>query len=159
METGENKVVCASSSDGNWVNRDLWHKKMLFLTVGCINYDCNINFYEPLKKIFSNVVNYNYHQRIKQIGKESMNAEIIKIAENQRPDYVLFHTYQDQVELQTLDVIGALGPKVIAWFSDDHWRFEDYSKILGGHVFCSVTTDKESVRKYKELGLNVIRSQ
>ncbi|HDZ69262.1 MAG TPA: hypothetical protein ENH43_02460, partial [Phycisphaerales bacterium] len=44
------------------------YKKILFLTVGCINYDCDINFYEPLKQIFSNVINYNYIERIKQIG-------------------------------------------------------------------------------------------
>jgi len=134
-------------------------QKILFLTVGCINYDCNINFYEPLKQIFSNVINYNYIEKIKQIGKESMNAEIIEVARKERPDYVLLHTYQDQVELETLDAIDAFGIKVIAWFSDDHWRFENYSKIIAKHVFCSVTTDKHSVDKYIKSGLNIIRSQ
>ncbi len=134
-------------------------RKILFLTVGCINYDCDINFYEPLKQIFSNVINYNYIEKIKQIGKESMNAEIIETVRKEKPDYVLLHTYQDQVEMKTLDTIGTLGTKVIAWFSDDHWRFEDYSRIVARHVFCSVTTDKHSVEKYAKLGLNVIKSQ
>lgn len=134
-------------------------RKILFLSVGCINYDCNINFCEPLKQIFSNVINYNYIQRTKQIGKELMNAEIIEVARKERPDYVLFHAYQNQVTLGTLDTISDLGTKVIAWFSDDHWRFENYSKTIAKHVFCSVTTAKNSVEKYVRSGLNVIKSQ
>lgn len=148
------KQVGQVDRDGN-----ITRTKILFLSVGCINYDCNINFYEPLKQIFSNVINYNYIQRMKQIGKESMNAEIIKVVRKERPDYVLLHTYQEQVDLGTLDAINALGIKIIAWFSDDQWRFENYSKIIAKHVFCSVTTDKNSVEKYMRSGLNVIKSQ
>ncbi|MGD9110564.1 MAG: hypothetical protein PVG93_06445, partial [Phycisphaerales bacterium] len=144
-------------SDGTAEGR--WSKKMLFLTVGCINYDCNVNFYEPLTHIFSKVINYNYIERIGQIGKESMNAEIIEVVKSQKPEYVFLHAYQDQVELKTLDAVNVLGSKVIVWFSDDHWRFEDYSKIVARHAFCSVTTDKYAVEKYKKLGLKVIKSQ
>jgi len=156
---GEKTDFLTDGSYDNGVDSNLWHKKILFLTVGCINYDCNINFYEPLKRVFPNVINYNYVEKIKQIGKESMNAEIVEIAREEKPDYVLFHTYQDQIELKTLDAVDALGTKVVAWFSDDHWRFEKYSQIIAKHVFCSVTTDKDSVEKYVKSGLNVIRSQ
>ena len=135
MEIGGKTNSFADEMFDNRVDGNLWCKKILFLTVGCINYDCNINFYEPLKQIFSNVTNYNYIGKIKNIGKESMNAEIIEIARKERPDYVLFHTYQDQIELTTLNTLNALGTKVVAWFSDDHWRFENYSKIIAKHVF------------------------
>jgi len=134
-------------------------KTILFLSVGRINYDCNINFYEPLKAIFKEVINYNYMQRIEILGKKAMNEEIINIVKSKKPDYVFIHTYQDQIELSTLDKINTLGAKTIAWFSDDHWRFDDYSRFLAPHVFCSITTDKYTVDKYKSLGFNVIKSQ
>jgi len=143
----------------NRIEKDLWCKKILFLTVGCINYDCDINFYEPLTHIFSKVINYNYIRKLNQLGKGLMNAEVIEIVRKEKPDYVLLHAYQDQVELKTLDTLDALGTKVIAWFSDDHWRFENYSKVMARHVFCSVTTDKHAVDKYVKSGLNVIQSQ
>jgi glycosyltransferase involved in cell wall biosynthesis/radical SAM superfamily enzyme YgiQ (UPF0313 family)/MoaA/NifB/PqqE/SkfB family radical SAM enzyme/spore maturation protein CgeB len=88
-----------------------------------------------------------------------MNAEVIDTVKAERPDYVLLHAYKDQVELKTLDALRALGTEVIAWFSDDHWRFEDYSRIIAEHVSWSITTDKYSVEKYTKSGLNVIRSQ
>ncbi len=159
MERGGQGSLFIDKLCNNKIEGELWRKKILFLTVGCINYNCDINFYEPLKQIFSHVINYNYIEKIKQIGKDSMNAEVIEIVRKEKPDYVLLHTYQDQIELKTLDAIGALGTKVIAWFSDDHWRFENYSKTVARHVFCSVTTDKHSVEKYVKSGLNVVKSQ
>ncbi len=134
-------------------------KTILFLSVGSINYDCNINFYEPLKAIFKKAINYNYMERLEILGKKAMNEEIIHIVKSKKPDYVFIHTYQDQIELSTLDKINMLGVKTIAWFSDDHWRFDDYSRFLAPHVFCSITTDKYAVDKYKSLGFNVIKSQ
>ncbi|MHC4616154.1 MAG: glycosyltransferase [Planctomycetota bacterium] len=159
MDTADRDISFPDDLGNRAAGETLWHKKLLFLTVGCINYDCDINFYEPLKQVFSNVINYNYIERINQIGKEAMNAEIIEVVRREKPDYVLLHTYQDQVELETLDTLGSLRTKVVAWFSDDHWRFEDYSRVIAGHVFCSVTTDKHSVGKYAGCRLNVIRSQ
>ena len=64
--------------------------KILYLTVGRVNYDCNINFYEPLKSLFEDVIYYNYLERIQQIGKRSMNKEIINIVKKEKPEYVFF---------------------------------------------------------------------
>jgi spore maturation protein CgeB/ubiquinone/menaquinone biosynthesis C-methylase UbiE len=133
--------------------------KILYLTVGCINYDCDINFYEPLKSLFGNVIYYNYLERIQQIGKSAMNKEIINIVEKERPEYVFSHTYQNQIKDSTLDKIGKLGSKVVAWFTDDHWRFDNYSRFVANHIFCSITTDKNAYKKYGDLNLKVIRSQ
>lgn len=133
--------------------------KILYLTVGCVNYDCNINFYEPLKLLFEDVIYYNYLDRILKIGKKQMNEEILNIVSKERPEYVFFHTYQNQVTDATLDKIAKLGSKVIAWFTDDHWRFDNYSRFVAKHVFCSITTDKKAFKKYKHLNINIIKSE
>ena len=133
--------------------------KIVFLTVGCINYDCNINFSEPLEELFDAVVNYNYMERLERLGQERMNAEVVQVVRREKPDYVLFHAYQGQITLDTLDRLAHEGAKVVAWFSDDRWRFDNYSRFVGEHVYCSVTTDKHSVPKYRDLGLKVVLSQ
>jgi len=135
------------------------NKKILILSVGCINYDCDINFYSPFKRMFSNIIHYNYVERLKQIGKIPMNEEVLEIVAKERPDYIFFITYQDQITIDTLKHIKDIGIKVIAWFSDDYWRFDGYSKNIASHIFCSITTDKDAVEKYKNLGLNTVKSQ
>ena len=134
-------------------------KKIFLLSVGCINYDCNINFYESLKQLFPGILNYDYIQRLKQIGKASMNKEVLELIAKEKPDYVFFITYQTQIDVATLDAISEQGSKIIAWFSDDYWRFDLYSKAISAHVFCSVTTDKQAIDKYRKMGFNVIKSQ
>ena len=68
---------------------------LLLLTVGTINYNNDINFYEPLKDMGINVVRYNYIERLQQIGKRRMNREIIDRAQSEHPDYIFLLTYQN----------------------------------------------------------------
>ena len=135
------------------------NENLLLLTVGNINYDCGINFYEPLTHIFSDVINYNYVEKTSKIGKEATNLEIIDIAKKESIDYIFLITYFDQIDINTFHVLSKLGIKTIAWFSDDNRRFDTYSQFLAPHVFCSVTTYKCAFEKYKERELPVVKSQ
>ena len=133
--------------------------KILLLTVGTINYNCDVNFFEPLKDMGYDVIRYNYVERLNLIGKSKMNKEIINIVKKERPEYVFFLAYQNQIKDSTLSKVGKLGSKVVVWFTDDHWRFDNYSRFVARHVFCAITTDKDAYKKYCDLSINVIRSQ
>ncbi len=132
---------------------------ILCLTVGRVNYDCDINFYEPLKKVFSRVVRYNYLERLKALGLEAMNREVLTIAAAEKPHYIFFITYQGQIQLTTLLQLREMGCRVIAWFSDDHWRFDNYSRHIAPHIFCSCTTDINTYEKYQLFGFPAVLTQ
>ena len=133
--------------------------KILLLTVGTINYNCDINFYEPLKDIGDSVIRYNYIERLNDMGRRRMNREVLALAESENPDFIFFITYRDEISRKTLARLRERGHKVVGWFSDDHWRFDDYSRHLARNLFCSITTDSKAVDKYKNYGFNVIKSQ
>ena len=132
---------------------------LLLLTVGTINYNNDINFYEPLKELSSDVVRYNYIERLQEIGRRKMNKEIIETAAKICPDYILFITYQHQISKGTLRRLKEQGFKVLGWFSDDHWRFDSYTKKYAKYMFCSITTDDKAIAKYMGKKLKVIKSQ
>ncbi len=133
--------------------------KILLLTVGTVNYNCDINFFEPLKDMGYNVLRYNYLERFEILGKKKMNREITELARCEKPDYVFYITYRDEISMKTLKILGKEGHKVVGWFSDDHWRFDKYSKFLAKNLFCAITTSKEALVKYKKNNLSVIKSQ
>jgi spore maturation protein CgeB len=133
--------------------------KILLLTGGCVTYDCDINFYEPLKSLFDEVIYYNFLERIQKIGKKETNKEIMGVVNRERPNYTFFITYENEIQDSTLDKIAKLNSKVIAWFSDDLSRFDNYSRFIAKHIFCSLTADKGAYKKYRNLDLNVIRTQ
>jgi spore maturation protein CgeB len=48
----------------------------------------------------------------------------------------------------------------IAWFSDDHWRFDSYSRFRAPWFNWCVTTSTHALQKYRALGhRNVVKSQ
>ena len=42
-------------------------------------------------------IRYNYYERLQQLGRKSMNEELLDLAGAEKPDYIFYITYQDQV--------------------------------------------------------------
>jgi spore maturation protein CgeB len=67
--------------------------------------------------------------------------------------------FTDEFETSILREIKKI-TKSIAWFSDDHWRFDNYSKYYARYFSWVITTYSKAVEKYKNIDVeNVIRSQ
>lgn len=135
------------------------NRKILLLSVGRINYDCDINFYASFKQVCPDLIHYNYVERVAKIGQKAMNKELLSLVLKEKPYYIFFIVYQNQIDIATLDKIKAAGVRIIAWFSDDYWRFHIHSRNIAEHIFCSITTAKVAIPLYKELGLKYQKSQ
>jgi spore maturation protein CgeB len=106
---------------------------------------------EPLEKIFSRVVTYEYTKRILEVGLTGANREVVGIVKTVRPKYVFWLSSFYDILPWTLDAIRREGAIVVGWFFDDEMAFDNYSKTLIGHIDYFVTNDREAVRKYREL--------
>jgi spore maturation protein CgeB len=133
--------------------------KVLVLTVGCINYDHDINHFEPIQRLFPRTIRYNYYQRFQELGRRAMNQELLNLAKEEEPHYIFYITYQNQVMLQTLEQLRAQGTVLIGWFSDDQWRFDSFSENLAKYSDFPVTTCRKAYEKYRNLGFAPIFCQ
>ncbi len=131
-------------------------KKILVLTVGCINYDHDINQFDPIKHLFPKTLRYNYYERFNEIGREKMNAELIELVRAEALDYVVYITHLSQVKRDTLVRIRETGARLIGWFSDDQWRFASFSKKLARYLDFQITTCPMAYRKYLDMNFNPI---
>lgn len=111
----------------------------------------DVHFYEPLKKLFSRVIVYDYLKRRTEIGAKGINEEIIDLVRKERPKYVIWTSFYYDIEGATLNKIREEGFIVIGWFFDDEWRFDGYSKYWIPYLDYCVTNAIEAVPKYKEL--------
>jgi spore maturation protein CgeB len=84
---------------------------------------------------------------------------LLKRAEAERPGLIFFPMFTGQFAFETLDRLKQ-NFCTVAWFGDDTWRFDSYSKAYASHFTWCVTTDKFSIEKYHAAGQkNVVLSQ
>lgn len=113
---------------------------------------------EPLRRLFSRVLVYDYTRRRAGIGLGAMNREVLEIVDRERPKYVLWTSFFDDVQASTLQAIRQRGPEVIGWFFDDEWRFESYSRHWVPYLDCCVTNSAAAVPRYQALHARVIHT-
>jgi spore maturation protein CgeB len=118
----------------------------------------NLYLYEPLEKIFSRVILYDYLKRTAEIGIKGVNKEIIDLVRSEHPKYVIWTSFYYDIQRSTLEAIEKESAIVVGWFFDDEWRFEDYSRWWIPYLDYCVTNAIEAVPKYRALGARVIQT-
>lgn len=119
------------------------------------------NFKSALDGMGHEVVQFDFMARDRAVGRREMRRELVEAASREGPDVVFFCLFTDELDPETLREVGvrAKAPTV-NWFADDHWRFEDFTSIMAPAVDWSVTTDEDSLPKYRAAGIeSVILSQ
>ncbi|MFC2051115.1 glycosyltransferase [Chloroflexota bacterium] len=130
------------------------HRLSKYISYLRLSVPFDVCFYQPLQKIFSRVLLYDYLKRMVEVGVKSMNREVVQLVREEHPKFVLWVALGEYYEIQesTFDRIRKEGTKVVGWFLDDDVRFDYYSKWWAPYIDYFVTNDAEAVPKYQELG-------
>jgi len=146
------KVILLAPFEYYFKNKLAKYLSSYFITTIC----ADLYYYQPLKKVFSKVIPYNYPERIIEIGLKGINEEIIELVREERPDYLIWTAGSYEFRESTFDSIRKEGTIVIGFFYDDEYRFDDYSKWWIPHLDYCVTNSIEAVPKYREIGAKSI---
>ena len=125
-----------------------------------LGYD-TVHFYYSLIGGGYPVVHFPYDRVRADLGHERMQSALRLACMLFRPS-ILFHAIlDDEFRAETIRAISSeLGIPTVAFFSDDHWRFDDFSRFAAPPYDWVCTTSADAARRYEELGFaNVIRSQ
>ena len=83
-------------------------------------------------------------------NKDGLQEEIIQIAGRNIHALAFFILMQDEVRISTLKELRSIGCKVINWFSDDQWRFDNWSIHIARESDFVLTVNKFAIPKYKK---------
>jgi spore maturation protein CgeB len=116
-------------------------------------------FYRVLSELPGVTVLHHPFDRILTVGKKRWNEELLDLVRREQPDLLFAFMYTDEFEPATLDEIKK-HTATAAWFSDDSWRFWNYSKFWARHFSWAITTYAWTKELYARSGQpNVICSQ
>jgi len=95
---------------------------------------------------------FDFMAKAKQEGVARMRSALIELAAEVKPDLAFFFLSADQLDPATIEAVGRVGGcPTVNWFADDHWRFEDFTRHLAPAFDLAVTTDPDSLPKYRLL--------
>ncbi|MFC1928518.1 glycosyltransferase [Chloroflexota bacterium] len=115
-------------------------------------------FCKPLQRIFSKVIVYDFLKRMTEIGVKATNKEIIDLVRKEHADYVVWVSWQYEIQESTFESIRKEGTIVVGWFHEDEVRFDNYSKWWIPYVDYCVTNDIRVVSEYRKLGARVLQT-
>ncbi len=125
-----------------------------------LGYD-TVHFYYSLVGGGYPVVHFPYDRVRAELGYERMQSALRLACMLFRPS-ILFHAILDnEFRAETVRSISSeLNIPAVAFFSDDHWRFETFSRFAARPYDWICTTSAKAAGLYREYGFsNVIRSQ
>jgi len=117
------------------------------------------DFSFSLDQIFTKVITFDYLKSYFEKGVKVTNRKIYELAKRENPKYVLWRAHDYQLLVSTFRAIRDLGCIIIAWFWDDHFRFQDFARFYISSLDYSVTCDPDAINKYKKLGARCIYIQ
>lgn len=122
----------------------------------------HLNFWDTLTRVYrDNVIYFSVDENIMEYGKRKMNEQLIDIVDKEKPDILFCNLFTNEIDLKTIKYITKKTDTItVNWFSDDQWRFNNFSRYWAPFFDWVITTDPLAVEKYYSIGYkNVIKSQ
>jgi spore maturation protein CgeB len=111
-----------------------------------------MNFRSSLEGMGHDLTPFDFMERAKSDGVERMRTDLVALAGDLKPDLAFFFLLTDQLDTRTIEAVGRGGEcPTVNWFADDHWRFEDFTRHMAPAFDLAVTTDPDSLPKYRML--------
>lgn len=121
------------------------------------------NFYDAISKMDGGhqVIYFPFDEIMQDVGRERMNAQLLEMIKKERPDFTFFCIFTDEIDTTTLQAIkDSKSTITFNWFTDDHWRFDNFGKYYCHYFDYIGTTDSQAPVKYAQIGYkNVIKTQ
>ena len=119
------------------------------------------NFYDTLVNMGHDILYFDFMTLLQQHGRSWMNRRLLEVARSEKPVLMFTILFTEEFEKKTIREISDGGQTLtLNWFTDDHWRFESYSRHWAFCFNWVTTTATGALPKYEALGYtHAIKSQ
>jgi spore maturation protein CgeB len=108
------------------------------------------NLLLPLRRVYPGLITFDYMARLRAVGRQQMNSELIGKVRRERPHITIITMYTDQFEPATIREISR-DTISVAYFLDDIWR-TDYSIGWARHFELVTSPDPGGPERYRRAG-------
>ena len=143
---------------------------MLILYVG-LKYDYGIpeqghsfehyNFYNCLVNMGNDILYFDFMTQMRKRGQAEMNRRLVEVAKAEKPDFLFCVLFGEELDKSGVREISEnTDTLTMNWFCDDHFRFDNFSRLWAPCFNWVITTSQSALPKYHRMGYrNVIKTQ
>jgi len=115
-----------------------------------------VNFHPALRRLGHQVSFFESFSREPYEDFAKLNRALLKCVEDTSPDVVFFVLMQYEVWIETLRMIRKSGPLLVNWSTDDSWKYQKFSRLIGLEFDLYVTTYSNAVAWYQRDGIGSV---
>lgn len=117
-----------------------------------------VNFFDTLQQMPGvEVTHFPFDLFLRENGRAAMNRRLLATVDAVKPDVCFFVLFTDEILPETLRAISRKGNVLtLNWFTDDHWRFNSFSRHWAPLFDFVTTTDAGAAGKYRALGIRTV---
>lgn len=120
----------------------------------------HFHFFGTLLEAGYEIAYFDFMDVLRKRGRRRMNELLCESASQCLPDLALSIVFEDEIEPSSIAHIRSLGIITANWFTDDQWRYDQFSKSWAPHFDFAITTSGAAYKRYETDGLsNAILSQ
>lgn len=117
-------------------------------------------FVPTFRRFFNRVTVFPQDRELRERGYFGAAKAFEELIEATRPDLIFCVPFENQIKWEAIRHITESGIPTVAWMSDDHWRWDNFSLYIAPSFSAVVTTDREAYAAYQALpGVVPILSQ
>jgi len=113
----------------------------------------HFNFWDTLLAIYGkDIIYFPMDEKTMELGRSGMNKALLDLVEKEKPDILFTSLFTNEIKPKTIKKITKDSNTItINWFSDDQWRFDNFSRYWAPLYDWVVTTDEKALPKYKKI--------
>lgn len=145
--------------DSSQIKQILKNQKIIFTAWNASNINDNPyqNWYLPLKDTFGKVISFDTARNYFRYGRQKMQQDLIDLISRENPDYLFTVLIYDELDPLFFQKVKKISPNtiIISLFSDDDWRYEDFSRYYGLFIHYPIIniTDDDTAKGYRKDGI------
>jgi len=119
------------------------------------------NFYDSLVRMGHDILYFDLGKFQDAASNHRLNQRLLEVVRTYRPDVMFTIPFREELDKSVVSYITErTTTRTLAWFCDDHWRFDSYTRLWAPCFGWSITTAHSALTKYAAIGHhNVIPSQ
>src|SRR5262245_36500233 len=104
------------------------------------------NFFDSLVRMGHDILYFDFGPLQDAAKRSELNKRLLEVVRSEQPDLMFTVPFRDELDRSIIkQITRRTSTRTVAWFCDDNWRFDSFTRYLAPCFGWSVTTVRSAL--------------